>query len=602
MFRLLRLVSALSMVALMSVTLGGAGAMAAPAGYPAAQATLPAEVVQTQWVLEYFSNEDKSAGHDVTSDNITIKFEADGTLGGSGGCNTYFGSYTVSGQQMTISKVGSTQKACEQAVMDKETQYLQQLSTVNAYNLSNSKLELAYANSKNTMTFIPGSGGTGQGGTGGTGAATSLPPDILQATWTLQYFNTDAQSAGQDVSGDNITIKFEADGTLSGSGGCNTYSGTYTVSNQQMTIGQNLVSTRIACEQAVMDRESLYFRLLPTVNAYQVTNGNLELLYADGHNAMTFISGASAGGTGAATSLPADVVQNEWTLQFFTSVGAQDISSNHITINFAPDGTLEGSGGCNNYFGSYTVSGQQLTIGQNLGSTQMFCEQSVMTRESLYFRLLLSVNSYQLTHGNLELIYGPGNNAMTFISISGPSVGTLELPPAVLETAWTLKFLDSNATAGQDVTGSGIMIKFEPDGTFYGFDGCNDFHGSYTVSGGKLAISHVSSTRKVCPDVDPALESRFLQLLASVKSFALANGNDQLSLDYQDTGSSLVFVRTTLVVAPHVQPVVVVVGMPTTGGGTSPLALLLLAGSLVALVAGFGLRRQVARKVARNRD
>ena len=62
-----------------------------------------------------------------------------------------------------------------------------------------------------------------------------------------------------------------------------------------------------------------------------------------------------------------------------------------------------------------------------------------MTRESLYFRLLLSVNSYQLTHGNLELIYGPGNNAMTFISISGPSVGTLELPPAVLETCMDLE-------------------------------------------------------------------------------------------------------------------------------------------------------------------
>ena len=243
MFRLLRLVSALSMVALLSVTLGGAGAMAAPAGYPAAQTTLPADIVQTQWVLEYFSNEDKSAGHDVTSDRITIKFEADGTLAGSGGCNNYFGSYTVSGQQMTISKVGSTQKACEQAVMDKETLYLQQLSTVNAYNVNNFKLELSYANGKNAMTFIPGSGGSGQGGTGGTGAATSLPPDILEATWTLQYFNTDAQSTGHDVLADNITIKFEADGTLAGSGGCNNYSGTYTVSNQQMTIGQNLVST-----------------------------------------------------------------------------------------------------------------------------------------------------------------------------------------------------------------------------------------------------------------------------------------------------------------------------------------------------------------------
>ena len=147
------------------------------------------------------------------------------------------------------------------------------------------------------------------------------------------------------------------------------------------------------------------------------------------------------------------------------------------------------------------------------------------------------------------------------------------------------------------------MVKFEPDGTFYGSAGCNDFSGTYTVSGEKLTIGpNIATTRKVCPEAEMQLEGHFLQLLAAVKSFTLANGNDQLSLDYQDTGSSLVFVRTTLVVAPHVQPVVVVVGMPTTGGGTPPLALLLLAGSLVALVAGFGLRRQVARKVVRNRD
>ena len=37
-----------------------------------------------------------------------------------------------------------------------------------------------------------------------------------------------------------------------------------------------------------------------------------------------------------------------------------------------------------------------------MGSTAMFCEQSVMARESLYFRTLLSVNSYQVTNGKLE--------------------------------------------------------------------------------------------------------------------------------------------------------------------------------------------------------
>jgi heat shock protein HslJ len=598
------LAAALSMVALMSFTVGGGTVMAAPGESPMAQTTLPAEVLQYKWVLEYLSNEDKSAGHDMTASQITLQFVKDGTLSGFAGCNNYSGSYTVSGQKMTIGPLASTQKACEQTVMNNETKYLQQLSTVNAYNVNYSKLELSYSNGANTMTFIPGSGGTSQGGTGGQGAANTLPADIVQTTWTLQYFNTDAQAAGHDVSSSNITLKFETDGTLHGSGGCNDYNGTYTVSNQQMTISA-LASTRKACEQAVMDQESLYFRLLPTVSSYLIDQGKLVLLYQDGHNAMTYISGGSQGGTGGqggANSLPSDVLNVVWILQYFTNAAAQDVSSDHITITFAPDGTFSGSGGCNNYFGSYTVSGGQLTIAQNMGSTAMFCEQAVMAKESLYFRLLLSVNSYQITGGKLQLVYGSSSsnpNALTYVSASAMPVqaGTLELPPAVLETSWTLKSLDSNNAAAQDETRSGIMIKFEPDGTFYGFDGCNNFSGSYTVSGGKLTINeNVASTMKACPELPTG--TKFLQLLAAVKSFTLSNDNNQLSLDYQDTGSSLVFVRTTLAVGPQIQPVRPV-GMPSTGGGTPLLILLLLASSLVALAFGFGLRRVHAMRRVR---
>jgi len=138
------------MIALMTGTVGSMGAMAAPAGAPAAQTTLPAEVLQTQWVLEYFNTDAKAAGQDVTTQNITIKFEADGTLGGSGGCNSYSGTYTVSGQKMTISeKLTSTLQACEQSVMDQESLYFRLLPTVTGYNLNQGKLDLIYADALN---------------------------------------------------------------------------------------------------------------------------------------------------------------------------------------------------------------------------------------------------------------------------------------------------------------------------------------------------------------------------------------------------------------------------------------------------------------------
>src|SRR5262249_31529922 len=204
-------------------------------------------------------------------------------------------------------------------------------------------------------------------------------------------------------------------------------------------------------------------------------------------------------------------------------------------------GTLEGSAGCNNYFGSYTVSNLDLTISDNLGATQMYCDQATMAQESLYFRLLLSVHSYQITNGKLELVYGSGNapNLLTYVSgpHAAPPIAT-QLPAEALDTTWTLSNLDGNNPAGQEVSLGNLTIKFEADGTFYIYDGCNTYSGTYTVSGDQLTLhGPLASTMKACPEVDPTVETKFLQLLGAVKSYALANG--QLSLDYQTTGNSL---------------------------------------------------------------
>src|SRR3954454_1341261 len=117
----------------------------------------------------------------------------------------------------------------------------------------------------------------------------TLPAEVLRTDWTLQYFSEDAQAAGKDVTSSHITIKFEADGNLNGSGGCNSYSSTYTVSGQKMTISDKIISTLMFCAEPVMNNEQQYFRLLPTVSAYALKGGNLNLIYGDGATAMMFI-------------------------------------------------------------------------------------------------------------------------------------------------------------------------------------------------------------------------------------------------------------------------------------------------------------------------
>lgn len=256
---------------------------------------------------------------------------------------------------------------------------------------------------------------------------------------------------------------------------------------------------------------------------------------------------------------------------------------------------MSGSGGCNNYTGSYTVSGDQLTIADAFGKTLMACEEAITRRENLFLGALPTVTSYALNQGKLELTYSNANNVMTFTS-GADQGGNSALPAEVMQTTWTLRNFNGNAEAGPDVAAAGITIKFEADGTFDGFSACNNYFGSYIVSGQQIAIGdNIGATRMACLAAATALESRYLKLLPTVKSYTATA--TELHLIYGDDGAALVYVSGSGA-PPAVPPITPVsgAGMPNTGGGTPLITLTLLLGSLVALVTGFALRNARAGK------
>jgi heat shock protein HslJ len=77
------------------------------------------------------------------------------------------------------------------------------------------------------------------------------------------------------------------------------------------------------------------------------------------------------------------------------------------TIIFNSDGTLSGYTGCNNYFGSYTLTGQTnkfgktITIG-DLGSTKMYCAD-ISDNEMTYLNLLRTTMAYSITNNKMLL-------------------------------------------------------------------------------------------------------------------------------------------------------------------------------------------------------
>jgi putative lipoprotein len=64
----------------------------------------------------------------VDDDSATyVQFEADGSLGGNGGCNRFFTSYHLDGNKIQINPISLTRKACPEPIMSFEKSFVEAL-------------------------------------------------------------------------------------------------------------------------------------------------------------------------------------------------------------------------------------------------------------------------------------------------------------------------------------------------------------------------------------------------------------------------------------------------------------------------------------------
>ena len=96
--------------------------MPLPASSAAPHSPLTARLFPSRWVAR------EIAGVPVAGDGrITLAFEADGSVSGSGGCNRYVGQATLQGEQLIFAPLATTRMACPGAQMEQETRYLKLL-------------------------------------------------------------------------------------------------------------------------------------------------------------------------------------------------------------------------------------------------------------------------------------------------------------------------------------------------------------------------------------------------------------------------------------------------------------------------------------------
>ncbi len=235
---------------------------------------LAATLAGSRWVVASFGLD--GADDPVLPNAVpTIDFNEDGLqIGGTTGCNSYFGSATFgSNGAISFGQMGMTEMAClDDGVMDQEQRFLEALSRVDRYIDGGDGPRLEAADGSAVVSLIEA----------------QAPADLsLAGDWRLVTF-IDGETASSVLAGTEVTLTIDTqDGMLSGNAGCNGYSGPATLeiaddgTSATMAAGP-IASTKMACEPGIMDQETRFLSALGDATTMTVDAGLLTIATDDG--------------------------------------------------------------------------------------------------------------------------------------------------------------------------------------------------------------------------------------------------------------------------------------------------------------------------------
>lgn len=286
-------------------------ALALPGAVSADEMPTANPLAGTHWSLEL------NHGAPVMQDTaITLSFDADGQAGGSGGCNSYGGGYTVDGNWLQFSDITSTLMAClSDEVMQQEADYFATLSQVTGYRrIGPDRLVLDLSDS-GALVFV-------------------AIPTLPGSAWVL----IDDGLPGRErlITADSgVTLTFDKDGGVDIDTGCNgSYYTTYQLEVGALTFFP-VVSARPRCEnEEIRAIENHLFAALEATTHYTILPDQLTLYFGEDEQALVFRRILNLEGT-------------TWQLVAF---GAEDeptsVTDKEITVSFLERNRASASGPC----------------------------------------------------------------------------------------------------------------------------------------------------------------------------------------------------------------------------------------------------------------
>ena len=215
----------------------------------------------TQWVL---SSVWQDGALTVVPETSYADAEFDShRVAGFAGCNTYDAVYRAGGRSLLVTQPRTTLMACDPDSMALEQAYLAALANSRFYTSQRDTLTV-YDGDRNAILVYD-----------------AAPRNPLLGEWIVAAYGVPPSTVQSILPDTQLDVAFGI-ASVGGHAGCNSFTGTYGTNGDVVRVSQ-LATTRIACDQPVMDQETAFLAALQGVARIDSRGTQLNLEDRDGH-------------------------------------------------------------------------------------------------------------------------------------------------------------------------------------------------------------------------------------------------------------------------------------------------------------------------------
>ncbi|MCP3981254.1 MAG: META domain-containing protein [bacterium] len=200
----------------------------------------------------------------------TLELSPDGRYLVRADCNTGGGRYELAGDGVTIAPGIMSLAACEPASLG--DRFSASLGRVATFERDGDRLSLTLDDGV-AMQF-----------------EAERPFDLAGSSWLVGGYNNGKGGVISVRPRTTLHVEFGEDGTLSGSTGCNEFTGSYELDGDGIALGPPTVTERACSAEDRTEQESQFLAALATASRWRVRGERLEMRRADGPVALSLVA------------------------------------------------------------------------------------------------------------------------------------------------------------------------------------------------------------------------------------------------------------------------------------------------------------------------